>query len=683
MAVASATSPTMPTFYARRDYPSAKGFVAVADVNGDGIPDIIALGDTITTLLGNGNGTFGPGPSSTPGGQPFASVPVDLNGDGNIDLVIVGSGLGICFGNGDGTFQPAVYYSTGSDTARGYPAVVDFNGDGILDVAIPAESGIWLFTGKGGGVFNQGVLIPITPYNATGGASVVAADFNGDGRLDLAVAYRGLSSGFILLFGNGNGTFQPPILHGNVAPTWMVGADINRDGRPDLVVLPGPTIYINNERGGFLAPTTASLPGDQLAVGDVNGDGILDLVSSSGYVALGLGEVKFAPPIYNPVESSGSSANVVLADLYRQGLTDIVAGQNAGVSVLLNRENTTFVDGEWTSVPGSGNCGAAADFNGDGIADLAVPTTQGITVLLGTGNGSAPYTNGPSFALSGVACPITGDLNGDGIPDLMVGANSLGGVGAYLGNGDGTFRLASVIPVGPAANTVLGDFNHDGKPDYADASGLMALGNGDGTFQTPVPIVASPTLTGPFNWIAAGDLNGDGWTDLVATKYFSNAVYVLLNNHRGQFLGYTIPNTAGPAGIVLADLNHDGSLDLVVEEFFASPCVASIYLNNGHGSFTLMKNTVPFPGNEGIPMQVGDVNGDGIPDILLPSDGSIGVALGLGNGNFLAPIVIGAGPGVGQIFLQTLHGQSPTGGLPDLVAPDSSGGVMVLLNLTK
>jgi hypothetical protein len=462
----------------------------------------------------------------------------------------------------------------------------------------------------------------------------------------------------------------------------MQVADINRDGRPDLV-LSGPEIYINNGKGGFLAPTTASLPGDQFVVGDVNGDGILDLVSSSGYVALGLGEVKFAPPIYYPVESSGSSINVVLADLYKKGLTDIVAGENAGVSVLLNRENATFVDGEWTSVPGSGNCGAAADFNGDGIPDLAVPTTQGIAVLFGTGNGSTPFTTGPSFALPGVACPITADLNGDGIPDLLVGANSLGGVGAYLGNGDGTFRLASVIPVGPANNTALGDFNHDGQLDYADSSGEMALGNGDGTFQAPVPMAASPALAGPFNWIAAGDLNGDGWTDLVATNYFSKAVYVLLNNHKGVFLDYTISNTAGAAGVMLADLNNDGTLDMVVEESAASPCVASIYLNNGHGSFTLMKNTVPFPGNLAVPVQIGDVNGDGIPDILLPSDGSIGIALGTGNGTYLTPIVIGAGPGVGQLFLQNLHGQSPTAGLPDLVAPDSSGGVTVLLNLTQ
>jgi len=97
---------------------------------------------------------------------------------------------------------------------------------------------------------------------------------------------------------------------------------------------------------------------------------------------------------------------------------------------------------------------------------------------------------------------------------------------------------------------------------------------------------------------------------------------------------------------------------------------ATVYLGNGKGGFTLSQQNIPYPGPDSIPLQVGDVNGDGIPDILLPADGSIGIALGKGNGTFLKPIVIGAGPADGQILLQSLHGQSPTAGLPDLVAPD-------------
>jgi hypothetical protein len=683
---------TQPQFYARRDYPSAPGQVAVADVNGDGIPDLITIFATgVDTLLGNGNGTFRVGPKTTvPGAQGFSSfVPIDLNGDGKTDLVIGSGGIEVCLGNGDGTFQPGISYAGGG---AGYVVVGDFNGDGIPDAVVPDESGIWLYTGKGGGVFNLGVLTPINPSGATNSATLAAADFNGDGYLDLAVAYRpfGQPTGFIVLFGNGNGTFQTPVFYSGTYPTWIAAGDLNGDGHPDIVVATSPSagdvyIYLNDGQGGFSAPTLTSLPGEQFAIGYANRDDIPDLVSSTGFVALGLGNGTFSPPVYYPVESSGSSINVVLADLRKDGRVDIIAGQNGATSVLLNTDRGTFIDGEWTSVPGSGNCGAAADFNGDGKPDLAVPTTAGIVILVGTGKASAPYTTGATIPLSGPGCPITGDLNGDGIPDLLIGANSLGGVGAYLGNGDGTFTLASVIPVGPATVLVLGDFNHDGRPDFADSSNELALGNGDGTFQAPVPII--PTPPSGLDWIAAGDVNNDGWTDLVATAAPDGqgdaGLYVLLNNQMGGFTVTSIKNADGPVAVMLADLNADGNLDAVVTQ--SGNFTARVYLGNGQGGFTEGQAGIEYPfGFAGVlPAQIGDVNGDGIPDLLLPSAGSIGIALGTGKGTFATPFAVGAGPGEGQILLQNLHGQSPTAGLPDLVAPDSTGGVMVLLNITK
>ena len=686
---------TQPKFFARRDYPSSGGHVSVADVNGDGMPDIIAVDwtTTVSALVGNGNGTFrAPVTSGLGWNYITGGVPADLNGDGKVDLVISGgprgvvspTGIGVCFGNGDGTFQAPILYQAGTDNYTISPVVGDFNGDGISDVVVAGESGVWLFAGKGGGVFNPGTLTPIAASGAV--YYLAVADFNGDGNLDLALAYRptGRPNGILVLFGNGNGTFQAPVFYGGSSPVYITVGDVNGDGHPDIVV-PGATVYWNDGHGSFPTHTQTPLVGNDVAVGDVNGDHIPDLVSSYGDVSLGLGEHKFAPPINYPVANTNGWYSVVVKDLRNNGVNDIVTGLNQSVSVLLNQGNGTFIDGKWTPVPGAGNCGAAADFNGDGKPDLAVPTTQGITVLLGTGNASAPYTTGPSFAVSGVGCPITGDLNGDGIPDLLVGANGLGGVGAYLGNGDGTFRLASVIPVGPTINMVLGDFNHDGKPDFADSSNELALGNGDGTFQSPVTINPAPPYPG-YSWIAAGDLNNDGWTDIVGVEWsvdggVKGALYVLLNDQEGGFTLTTITDSGGPIAIMLRDLNRDGNLDAIATE--DGNATASVYLGNGKGGLKLIQQGIPFPFVDELPAQIGDVNGDGIPDLVLPADGSIGIALGKGDGTFLAPFAVGAGGGLGQVLFENLHGQSPKADLPDLVAPDSNGGVTVLINITK
>jgi hypothetical protein len=684
----AATAGKVPTFLARQDYPIS-GYTVVADINGDGIPDIVAeMGSTISTLLGKGDGTFRVGPTSQPGMIIGGFVLIDLNGDGYPDAVMSaaggGTGIGISFGNGDGSFQPAVNYP-GGDKYLGQVAVGDFNGDGIPDVVIPDDQGVWLFTGKGGGVFNPGVLVSAGGYTYS---NIVAADLNGDGKLDLVVSI----GGFGVILGNGDGTFQPPVYYtnGSSVGNFIAVGDVNLDGFPDVAVLPDTVgrydvlIYLNNGSGGFTSSTYAAMSSlGSFTIGDVNGDGFPDLVNEVGYVAYGYGNGKFKPAVSYPVQSSGPASGPLgpaLADLRGNGLTDMIFGEITAVSVLLSAGKGRFEDGVWTSVPGSGNCGATADFNGDGRPDLALPTSEGITILLGTGTASAPYTTGSAIAVSGGAgCPIAGDLNGDGIPDLLFGSNSAGGVVAYLGNGDGTFTLASTIAVSPGT-LVFGDFNHDGKLDFADSSNQLALGNGDGTFQTPVTIVANPPAEG-YSWIAAGDVNNDGWTDLLLTNWnITRLLYVLLNNQQGGFTQSAIANSEGPLAVALADLNKDGNLDAVVETFYGYDVF--VYLGDGTGGFTL-KGRLEYEGSYPSPPAVGDVNGDGIPDMLMPSDGSIQIMLGKGDGTFKGMPSQGVGPGASQILLENLHGQPPKAHLPDIVAPDSTGGVTVLINTTK
>jgi hypothetical protein len=688
-----------PAFLGRRDYPGGGSRVTIADTNGDKIPDILSLtGSAITVWLGNGGGTFGQ-PTKTQiamyGTADFAAA--DLNGDGKVDLIVSGGlngtgipqGVGVCFGNGDGTFQHAVFYQAGTEAFLGSVVLGDFNNDGILDAAAAGYAGVWLFTGKGAGVFNPGVLIP---YNGSAPSvyllDLAAADFDGDGNVDLVVM---TTTGFAVLLNNGNGSFRQVSFSTPLPVEWVATGDLNMDGNQDIVVVPrvGPGgtvyVYLGDGSGGFAGPGVAYLPGDfHIAIGDVNGDGIPDLVNSGVNVALGKGDGTFRASVHHTVESPATNYNLALADLRNDGLNDIVAEGAGAVSVLLNGGKGKFQDGNWTAVPGAGNCGAAADYNRDGKPDLALPTLRGITILLGTGKAASPFTTGATVPLTSVGCPVTGDLNGDGIPDLLVETyDSQGGGGtmvAYLGNGDGTFTQESSAAISATGYIVLGDFNHDGKLDWAISGNLMALGNGDGTFQAPVPFAASPPLDG-FLDIAAGDLNGDGFSDLVLTNYEENGLYVLLNNHHGGFTESVITNSYGPLGVVLADLNKDGKLDAVVWMYYLS--VAQVYLGNGKGGFTLVTQTIDYPLYPDGPLAVADVNGDGIPDLLLQDAGSIAIFLGKGNGAFRPSVVVGGGPAPGFVFTENLHGQPPTAGLPDIVLPDATGGVTVLINATK
>ena len=223
-------------------------------------------------------------------------------------------------------------------------------------------------------------------------------------------------------------------------------------------------------------------------------------------------------------------------------------------------------------------------------------------------------------------------------------------------------KSTTAIPTG--GYLAVADFNHDGKMDFATSGNLLALGNGDGTFQTPVTFVSDPPWDG-FNFIATGDLNNDGWPDLVLTNTSNDFIYVLINNQQGGFTQTVITAAPGtgafaPAQLALADLNGDGNLDAVIGSLDGG---AGIYLGKGEGTLTY-KGALTNPVGLQNPLVIADVNGDGIPDVCLLEGNTVGVFLGNRNGTFEAQLGFGAGPAPGFILTENLHGQLPAAGLP-------------------
>ncbi|HEX4319792.1 MAG TPA: FG-GAP-like repeat-containing protein [Acidobacteriaceae bacterium] len=614
------------------------GMVYVADVSSDGKADLIypttvSQSNTSTTIelevqLGAGDGTFGKPsaaivqkytiPASVSLPQVAGMAMGDINGDGKLDLALgINEDFGTTgtyfvttvLGNGDGTFSPLGKPQLISAPVVGYPQgrgylvpfatsgiyLQDVNGDNKLDVVSDLNGILYTVPGNGDGTF--GTALSSSDSAVVDPSSSVILDVNGDGKPDFVTAGGTLA----VLLGNGDGTFAAPAA-GNqyiIDPAGygsLLTGDFNNDGKQDVALLGGDYKQVS-----LFFSNGTNLRGAPLVTANNDPQGIAtELVASGKYT------------------NSGYQSPLFLYENLATGAAQIYTGVNDG------KGNFTSVQALAGGVPADLEFVQTfhADFNGDGLEDIAYSNTTGdILVALSKGDGS--FGTPKSIDLPAAVCPeyygAAGDINGDGKVDL-------------------------VIPYG--GDIACGQLS-------GGASGYwVALGNGDGTFGKPV----FTTFGSELYSVTLADINGDGALDLLINDvpFINGFAYQLSyapGNGDGTFgNSLVVESSYVVSDVATADINGDGKLDIVLsaEEVAGSDITTGgivTITGNGDGTFNLPSMVTA--GDFFLGMQVTDMNGDGNPDIVATLNQTFGQPvenygmvtwLGLGNGQFAGPI---------------------------------------------
>jgi hypothetical protein len=558
----------------------------------------------------------------------------------------------------------------------------DFNGDDRTDLAIANFSSddvtILLRSASGNTYQPPGSPISVRTRNdpvsqGSDPVSIASGDFNGDSRVDLAVANQS-SKDMIILLGDGAGGFarapSSPLPLGNQLNSVRAG-DFNLDSKLDLAVVGVGLVKImlGDGGGGFAEAAgspyavTPSLVSD-VEVKDLSNDGRLDLaitswpIGSSVAIFLGNGAGGFSRAADVQIPAGTASTSVEAADLNGDDRIDLAVSSSnrtsAFVSIFFGNGMGGFSQsGQTLSLPVSAfHSVTVADFNLDSYPDMAVSSfnTSNATVLLNNQSGGfAAIPAGPLPTGFAPAAVIAEDFNGDGKVDFATANNGSNSVTEYTGNGAGGFAEVGSNPVQekPIEVAVI-DFNSDSLPDLATAapgSGVVVMtGKGDGIF-TQAP--GSPFATaGGSGEIETADFNRDNRPDLAVAS--AGGVSILLRDAASGFtLSGQVSAGGDPVGLAKADFNRDGLIDLAAATSAGSGNV-TIMLGNGAGGFVRSSGSPLSGGASPTAIEAGDFNSDGRPDLAVTNQISNGVSIliGDGAGGFASPAQFGT---IGQV----------------------------------
>ena len=705
----------------------------------------------VTILLNNGTGTFTFFKSFSVGGSvPHFLLMRDLNGDTKLDLAVANlitqpggnvGGIGILLGDGAGNFGTATNFVVSN--VPNAIAAGDFNGDTKLDLAAISASPNKLFVliGDGTGQFGAAANFDVAGINAQG---LAQSDFNGDGKIDLAVT-NAFPGGVVIFSGDGSGGFtatshfRTGTITSNMnsgRPT-MVSADFNNDGRSDLAVasevqrlvsvllnscgspVPSELQFSFLSYAGFETQFVGGTTFTLLRTGEITGTASVDYTTADGTAtspadyALVSGTATFAPgetfkmvsiPIVDDnITETAEDFNLLLSNVTGSAtlgnpntalvfiqdndpapaisVNDVTVQEfdngtgNAIFTVTLDHPSSFTVTVNYTTVDGSASGGSdyqvtsgtltfnpfevskniSVPVNGDlqeeitetFFLNLSAPVNGSLGAAQGVGtitddDSTCPapsFNTAPDIILAGGSQPgplTKADFNNDGKVDLASANFVHNNVSVMLGNGSGGFSSPTNFAVGSNPRSfAVSDLNLDGKVDLivaarnpsADSNQIsVLLGNGAGGF---APAVTTSPVTTPYV-IAAGDLNLDGKPDIAVASISTARVFVLLGDGAGGFgvaTGFNVGTS--PLFVALADFNNDSKPDIVVANQNSDN--VSVLLGNGDGTFASALNVAA--GQNPQAVAVGDFNSDGKADLAVANLNSKDVSILLGNGS--------------------------------------------------
>jgi predicted nucleotidyltransferase len=647
--------------------------IVVGDFNNDNYGDIVVSNSgsgNVGIILGYGNETFTT-ETTYPigsGSRPQQLISGDFNKDTHLDIAVInslGDSISVLLGYGNGSFAEQLSTSTCSGSKPSSIAIGDINNDSWLDLII-TEMGtdtVDLMLGFNHVAFRSPVRSS-TGY-LSGPVLTAIGDFNNDGRLDIATANYNINNVGILL-GYGNGSFTAPIMYAYIdgSHPWALATDdFNHDNKLDIIIalwgINQMGVMLGNGDGTFgeliLYSTGSGTRPLSIAIGDFNNDNHLDITTAnygtgtvSVFLGYGNGTFTNATMFSTGIGSGPSSINV--DDLDKDSYLDIIVANEVtyNVGVLYGNNDGTFQ--ELTTYLAGPNTAPeyalSGDFNNDNLPDMAVALygSGDVGVFLGYGNRTfSPITLYTSGFDSGAQYLVFYDFNDDTYVDIAVANLNTGDIGILYGYGDGRFRSIDLYSVGTSNaiySIVIADINNDKIVDaiFTDAT-LSEVGV---VFRSGFkPFGGSTSLlyangSSPSS-VAIGDINNDACLDIAIANFGSDNVGVLLGLGNGTFediMLYSTGKDSQPISIALGDFNNDTLLDIAVANSKTNNIGIFITSNNGT-SANLTTYSTKIASNP-VSITIADFSNDGFLDIIVANSGSnsVGILFGYGNGSF-------------------------------------------------